>query len=425
MTHRSTTTNTIPYTNQHTKHFFTPPSQAAAEYALKRLKNERSEPMLGLLVNRRPQDDKSWSTRKFKLQNKAKRLLPGHSIQKCCCWSVPAKNVEIWKSEGDGSAHYRNVQTCKNVWVCPVCSSRITERRAKELQAMLDGTDYQTVMVTYTMRHNRTDTLVDTLETISSAIRSFKSGRKWQGFKEGWGIVGTIKALEVTWSYDNGWHPHIHELIVLDLKKPLSYAQTAHLDDILTERWLRVLSRHGGSATSERGLTVSPNAIDQYIAKFGRDPKGDDGKWTLAREVAKAASKHNSKGKSLTPFEILDRSGDDKQMSALFVEYQQAMIGKRQMVWSKGLRDLLELVGDGDEMADEKGGEKLIEIPFSHWQSVYAERKRGDLLKIAQTGTIEDIRLFVNVCHYRQLAKIEPNAQTLMHKRHKAYGRHE
>lgn len=425
MTSPTTTTPTIPYTNKTSQGFFEPHTQALANQCLDRLKTERSESTLGNTENRRPDDGKAWSTRKFELQNKAKKLLPEHGVCKCCSWVIPNKNVEIWKSDDDGRAHYRNVETCKSVWVCPVCSSRITERRAKELQSMLDGKDYQTVMVTYTMRHKRANALSETLETISEAKRSFKSGRQWQDIKEQWGIVGTIKALEVTWSSANGWHPHIHELLILRLKKPLSDAQTIHLETLLTDRWLHVLSRHGGSATSESGLTVKANALDQYIAKFGHSPKDDSGKWTLAREVSKAASKRTKSKGGLTPFQILDNSGDDKQMSALFVEYAAVMKGKRQMVWSKGLRDLLELDGDGEEMPEDEGGEKLIAIPFGHWQSVVKERKRGDLLKVAQTGTIEDIRLFVNVCHYRQLAKIEPSAHVLMHKRHSEYGRYD
>jgi hypothetical protein len=36
-----------------------------------------------------------------------------------------------------------------------------------------------------------------------------------QGFKNKWRILGTLKALEITYG-ENGWHPHLHVLVVSD-----------------------------------------------------------------------------------------------------------------------------------------------------------------------------------------------------------------
>lgn len=409
--------------NQHNRAFFTPPNRDAAIYALERLQTERSEPILGTTENRRPENNSEWKSQKFHLQNVARKLLPKHRIRKCCRWSIPDKDVEIWRDGKNGQTHYRNLETCKDVWSCPVCSSRITERRAVELEKALDGTNYQTVMVTYTMRHHLGDSLGDTLDVLQKAIRSFKSGREWQEIKEYWGIVGTIKGLEITRSFDNGWHPHAHELFVMELERVLSDAQTAHLEDLLTERWLKMLKRHGGNATEKHGLNVTPNAIDQYIAKFKHEPVSQC--WTLARELSKAASKRHTFMGSITPFQILELSQDDDQMKMLYLEYSSAMKGKRQMVWSKGLKDLI-LSSDEELMEDVPGTDdiKIISIPEIHWDAVVDQNARSKVLKIAKEGTIGEVKLFINICLYRERAKIAPAAHVLMHKVHPEYGRY-
>jgi len=424
MTHQDASNPTITYSAQNSKGFFEPPSQAGALYALDRLKNERSEPLLVSMENSRP-DGRPWAVKKWHLQNIARTLVPqNHATKKCMRWRVPGKNVEIHVDTSKNTAHFRNVMTCKNVWVCPVCSSRITEKRANELQTMLDGTNYQTVMTTFTMSHNRNDKLSDLLVDQQAAISAFKSGRWWQDLCENWGIVGTIKALETTWGRANGWHPHIHELWILDLNKPLTEAQSRHLQKLLVARWKRMLARVGRSASDDYGVHVSENSLDLYIAKFGKEPKGDKSKWTLAREVSKAASKRTTGNEHLTPFQILERAEGDKQMAAIFQEYIAAMKGKQQLRWSTGLRDLLGLEDDAELMEENPESEKLLTMPDSHWQSVCDEKKRGELLKIAATGTIGEVRLFINVCHYRQLAKIKPSAHVLMHKKHPEHGRY-
>jgi len=432
------TTPTIPYTHQHTNKFYTPPNQQAAINALTRLENERSEPILGSLLVPRPEFKSDWKSRKFHLQNLAKELLPkrqivhketgdlitkNHAIKSCCHYGIPDRDVEIWKGAGDGSTHYRNVQTCKDVWVCAVCSSRITERRAREIEDALSGSEFQTCMVTYTMRHSLADSLPDTICVLQKAIREFKSGRWYQDLKEQWGIVGTIKSLEVPRSFKNGWHPHIHELLVLRLKTVLSDQQTAHLEKLMTERWLKMLKKHGGSANMENGLNVTANAKDQYIAKFKKEPAKKF--WTLAREVSKGAAKRVSKAGSLTPFQILELSEHDDQMKALFLEYAKAMKGKNQLVWSSGLRALLQL--ETDESDDDEIGkddELVTAIPYDHWLAVVHQKQRAQLLKIAKEGTIKEVRLFINICLYRENAKIRTAPHVLMHRNHPEHGRY-
>ena len=52
------------------------------------------------------------------------------------CGAVPVGDqVEIRIK--DGSAYYCGLETCGNVWLCPVCSAKIHHRRAAELREAL------------------------------------------------------------------------------------------------------------------------------------------------------------------------------------------------------------------------------------------------------------------------------------------------
>ncbi len=78
-------------------------------------------------------------------------------------------------------------------------------------------------------------------------------------------------------------------------------------------------------------MVTSAEKFDAYIAKWGHEPVwrgrvGEDGT------------------KGATPFDLLRRVDDTGESlpCALFREYAGEFKGRRQLVWSPGLRDLLE-----------------------------------------------------------------------------------
>jgi hypothetical protein len=52
------------------------------------------------------------------------------------CGVVPI-GTEVEVRIKDDSAYYCGLETCGNVWLCPVCSAKIHHRRADELRAAL------------------------------------------------------------------------------------------------------------------------------------------------------------------------------------------------------------------------------------------------------------------------------------------------
>ena len=99
---------------------------------------------------------------RFYYQSLARGLLPDHRVKICLRNRLPGRDlVEVYHSAAAARAHLEGLMTCGNVWVCPVCSSRISERRRIELTQALAGCreSLTPLMLTYTIRHNASQPL--------------------------------------------------------------------------------------------------------------------------------------------------------------------------------------------------------------------------------------------------------------------------
>jgi hypothetical protein len=117
------------------------------------------------------------------------------------CGAVPiGDQVEIRIK--DGSAYYCGLETCGNVWLCPVCSAKIHHRRAAELREALTTWEQQghaASLITITIPHDLDDPLSRLVDTEGDAWNHVTAGAAWQRLKRRLGIAGHIVALEFTW----------------------------------------------------------------------------------------------------------------------------------------------------------------------------------------------------------------------------------
>lgn len=68
-------------------------------------------------------------------------------------------------------------------------------------------------MVSFTFPHSKNDDLKTLLKNLSLASKKFKGRSAYsKHLRSYYGIKGTIRSLETTYSNANGWHPHLHEL---------------------------------------------------------------------------------------------------------------------------------------------------------------------------------------------------------------------
>jgi hypothetical protein len=346
---------------------------------------------------------------KYALQAEAKDIWNGYRLMSCMSSIVPNSSVSINRVNDAPVAFYAGLMKCDSVWLCPVCSSRITEHRKNELiSAIRDNPELQPFMATYTHQHHNAMPLAECIDQITTAYRRVHSGRWWQGLKSEYEIVGSVRALEMTFGFDTGWHVHIHELVFCEL--PVTTLTTeeqiaviekhaAGMDLLITSQWRLAIERVGGFADCQHGLTVSHDALGQkrleeYISKYGRLPSV---KWSLAHEVTKQPSKRARQSDRYTAFGMLAArlNGDDRFRSQL-LEYAQCTFRKQQLVWSSGLKHRLGIAetADSDIQDTDREFSVLARISAEQWSEIKRSGLRGYLLQLAasgQDGALRDV----------------------------------
>lgn len=329
------------------------------------------------------------------LQKAAGYLMPQYGVAQCGVGLIPGTaGVAVYRT-AEGTAHYGNLKTCGSVWVCPVCAAKISERRRGEIQTAIQAHCAQhgegTILIAaYTASHKRTDGLSDVLTRFLKAQERMKGNRPYKRLKARYGLVGSIKSLEVTWGEPNGWHPHCHTLLFFD--KPVD-AEAFRRE--LYGAWEGAARAQGLSMTEARGLVIQSawGEVQDYVAKWGHEPT--EPVWDATAELTKGHSKRargDEAGPRYTPFDLLRwfRDTGEVRPARLFREFATAFKGRHQLNWSDGLRAR---VGLGVEESDETVATKLETpavllglIDRERWAAVCYYEQRGQVLIAAERG---------------------------------------
>jgi hypothetical protein len=111
-------------------------------------------------------DPMAGRVQRFILQAVARKAIPKFRTNNCLRVRQKGKDVEVWKSTEFKTTCYAGLQTCGSVWVCPVCSSKISPRRGAEIASAMAS--HKAVggcvnMLTLTCPHQSGDNLADLL----------------------------------------------------------------------------------------------------------------------------------------------------------------------------------------------------------------------------------------------------------------------
>lgn len=338
---------------------------------------------------------------RFSAQTSAGKLLHAQETPRGSQWRVTGcsrrkvgAEVSILYSSSIKKAHFGGLMVCGSVWTCPPCAAKVSERRKNEIS---DATDRHKLaggalyMITHTFSHQRHDNLDVMLAAFAKARQLMRAQRAYKELRVVMGYVGDVRALEVTYGDDNGWHPHEHDLWLT--AKRLSDSQLRHLKSTLFTLWHRACIKAGLAAPNrQRGVNViEMQSAAEYVAKFGREPR-----WGVGAELAKQHTK-SGKVKSMTPFDLLRRyhegsdDGSHKRFGALFVQFAKSFFGKRQIVWSRGLKELFGIVEMTDEevaVVEAEDARELVRITTTQWRCVLHQKfdVRQILLERAESG---------------------------------------
>ena len=339
---------------------------------------------------------------RWAMQSAAREILPSERVSSCLRTISKFKsptpstlqnflsadyfqNVEILRTKD--RFHYGNLTTCGSVWHCPICAAKISELRRVELtQAVKNCKDKggQVHLLTLTVPHYSHQKVKTVLAGLSAALQRLTNSRSFKSLSSRIGLFGRIRSLEVTYG-ENGWHPHFHLLLFTHRPFNIAYLQAELLD-----LWKVACVRSSLPEPNHHGVKLDNGELAaQYV-----------GKWGIEHEMTKGHIKKSREGYS--PFDLLrvqiggslsDRCLDDKPEKAaeLFREYAKAFKGKRQLVWSKDLRNML--LSDLPELTDEEAADSVDAdaelfalVPLSIWKIVLKKKLRGVVLEKCRAG---------------------------------------
>lgn len=284
-----------------------------------------------------------------------------------CSWRLG--EVVPVHAEG-GKAHFSGTERCGSIWACPVCASVVRSTRASEITRAVERHHEEggsILFVTLTIRHKVNDPLHQSLDAVLGSWRKLLQGSAWvggkrqQGMRERYGVIGYIRSTEITHGA-NGWHPHIHALIFTD--DALSDGEVSAFGGELHERWARfVEDATGRRPTREHGIDVQRvdsdgQVLGQYLAKMQDEGKSKTTRWGAAAELARTDVKRG-RADNYVPFQLLDVEDIDLETAKgrkeygrrrrLWAEYVEKTRGRRAITWSRGLKDLYDVVEKTDE----------------------------------------------------------------------------
>lgn len=320
------------------------------------------------------------------------------------CGNPVGGRVAVKRLEGErGTMQPSTIATCKSPWACLSCAGKIRAHRAIETDQLAKAhlaAGGGLTFITITFPHVMSDSLKASLKTVNKGWRSLISGAGYKGketakgeyvggAKQRWGILGNIRAIEITDGLIHGWHPHIHVLCFHD--KPLS-PEDGSLQEFRawwSDRWARWVKRTlGRDIHTERGVDAVPvrdaAGLGEYVSK-------------IHYELVRSDLKKGRRRSSRTPWQIaLDaaETGDCRDM-ARWVEYCHATKGKWVVTGLPALRKIYTI--EAEDLTDEQAatqtqdGTLVAFVDGRLWRAARRQNRRpviGQALTAMEVGGI-------------------------------------
>ena len=342
-------------------------------------------------------EGKLWA---YALQSAAKLALPKSRTAMCkrSRSSIMLPVGVMLHTHDDGcNAYYDNLQTCTSVWTCPVCARKISVPRRQELitaqKQHIDQDGGSIDLLTLTVPHYFNNDLSEILKKQAKALTRFWSDKTVKKIFEKYKVIGQVRALEVTngrKSKNNGWHPHYHIIIFGYGTNLISQSARDEIQHDLYLRWANACKLATLNIPSEEhGLRFDGGAkAAKYITKWSfeltdghmKEAKfGGETPWDLLRSIVKT-------------------KGEDRQAIVLFREFAEAFQGKRQLHWSRRLKDHFHLndIDDDDLAGDGEDDECVGSICFDDWCKILQYDLRATILVLAESNNWSDVQTYID-----------------------------
>jgi hypothetical protein len=364
---------------------------------------------------------------------KLKNKISGKSSNLISFLPEQESTVDIIKYKNSFS--YHGVMKCNNLWGCPVCSKKISEKKlnglSKLLNAHFNRFGSNTISMTlFTVPHGLGDDLKDINKRISRSFRKMTQSRKYRNLLEEFNGCGTSRNYEVTYGESAGFHPHIHCLHFFE--NSIEH-KLENLSERLFELWSKFLKKNGFTEPSAKGFgcTIVKNSKDEverlseYFTKVESENNDDDDylmfknhqdtilksvdenkkAWCVEYEMTKWHIKRGRKNHVeyrysmfdlLRGYSIASQNNDEESRKifySLWLKYREGFKGMRQLFTKHDYFKISEL-----ELSDEELGEStpedneaklIVSIPFDIWQLIVMMKARGTVLAMVQKNGLQ------------------------------------
>lgn len=263
--------------------------------------------------------------------------------------------------QGFDTASYSGLMACGSR-LCPVCGPRLANRNKQEIQQAVSAWRAEGGRVlfgTATVRHTLGDRFELLKFGVSQGWERVTQGKGWVADRRRHGVEHWIRVFEEKWSPLSGWHLHIHYLLFV--ASPEDRPDALPVEDLLRSiyrRWNAGVQAAGLSATvfdAQELHELQGDGAEVMGEYFTKQAMGTEER--TAEQIALELTNRDGKTRdsigvpSLTPGEILTlaASGQSPVCEKLWAEYEQGMIKRRVIAFSKGLRAR---TGIGDELSD-------------------------------------------------------------------------
>jgi len=213
------------------------------------------------------------------------------------CKRTPFTN-QVNLVQRDESLRYTGLATCGNIWICNCCSKIIRAKKAAMIsEILMNKKAYEFDMITLTIKHKKEDKLIDLINQVNKGFNQLNTTKRIKKLYEKLGYLGIIKALDITYNDSNGWHPHLH--IILVSKSGINYRTAEHA--IIYEEWNKI-NKSELSPKAFEAVRIQKKDIEKvgkYMTKEETDgfnfmslsleftqnqTKGENNIWSLARD---------------------------------------------------------------------------------------------------------------------------------------------
>ena len=324
----------------------------------------------------------------------------------------------------DTRAGVGGAMKCGSGWECPSCAQAIAMRDALTLQLCNHGfrderPDGDVYLVTLTVPNSRGDDIETLRRGVTKAWQKLQSGKSWKLFKTRFGVMGTVRRLEVTVSHARGPHPHIHACLYCE--RTLTARELRKLRVGLWWKWRRACRKvEGIGRPSVKAQHVCRADRDgRYLAKMGLEleltqeqhkrgkcPRCSERKPTVWDEhtgTRRCGTCRTEVGR--TPWQVLADFTDHghERDAALWRDYCRKIRGARRLTWGRSRGDIPlreqyatwqrkvphvgdPVRGDGWTMQERAPGKKRLVPPkIGELRQTVAERKSPGAPPVADT----------------------------------------